>query len=157
MGDRLEACAREILETAPAVVRFLREQVRRRRAAGLSLPQFRALAFLSRARNSSLSAAAEHLGLSLPATSRLVNGLVDSRLVGRQTVSTNRRQIALTVTARGRATLEKVHDEIRRQLAGVLNPLPATEQKTVLQAMRVLRRVFDSQTVADVPPPKAKP
>jgi DNA-binding MarR family transcriptional regulator len=157
MGDRLERCAREILEAAPAVVRFIREQVRRRRAAGLSLPQFRTLAFLSRVQNASLSAAAEHLGLSLPAMSRLVNGLVDSRFVERQTVSTNRRQIALTVTDRGRATLENVRGEIRRQLAGAMKPLPAAEQQTVLQAMRMLRRIFDSQIAAELPPPKAKP
>ena len=79
-------CAREILETVPLVMRFIRGQVRRRRTAGLSLPQFRTLIFLSRAQNSSLSAVAGHLGLSLPAMSRLINGLVNGRLVGRQLV-----------------------------------------------------------------------
>ena len=34
--------------------------------------------FLSRTQNSSLSAVAGHLGLSLPAMSRLINGLVDA-------------------------------------------------------------------------------
>jgi DNA-binding MarR family transcriptional regulator len=157
MGGRHEPCAREILETVPAVMRFIRDQVRRRRTAGLSLPQFRTLAFLGRVKNSSLSAAAEHLGLSLPAMSRLINGLVDSRLVGRQTVSTNRRQIALTLTAQGRATLEKVRGEIRLRLAEAMKGIPAAEQKSVHRAMGILRKVFDSRDVPGSPLQKAEP
>ena len=145
MDNPARQCAREILETVPLVMRFIRDQVRQRRTAGLSLPQFRTLIFLNRVKNSSLSAVAGHLGLSLPAMSRLINGLVDDRLVERQPVSTNRRQIALTLTARGQATLEKVRDEIRLRLADSLKNLPAAEQKTVQRAMRVLHKVFDNQ------------
>jgi DNA-binding MarR family transcriptional regulator len=157
MGSPHEQCAREILETVPAVMRFIRNQVRRRCTAGLSLPQFRTLAFLCRVKNSSLSAAAEHLGLSLPAVSRLVNGLVDSRLVERQTVSTNRRQIALTLTAQGRATLEEARGEIRRQLASSLKMVSAAEQRAIWRAMQVLHRIFDAQITIGTQSQKAKP
>ena len=157
MGGAHEQCARDILETVPAVMRFIRDQVRQRHTAGLSLPQFRSLAFLGRVKNSSLSAVAEHLGLSLPAMSRLVNGLVANQLVGRQTVSTNRRQIALTLTARGRATLEKVRSEIRLRLADVVQDLPAAKQKSVQRAMGILREVFDKRTVPGSPLRKAGP
>jgi DNA-binding MarR family transcriptional regulator len=156
MGGCHEQCAREILETVPAVMRFIRDQVRRRRAAGLSLPQFRSLAFLGRVQDASLSAVAGHLGLSRPAMSRLINGLVASRLVARQTVAMNRRQIALTLTATGRATLEKVRGEIRLRLADALTDLPAREQKAVHRAMRILHRVFDAQPAAGVPLRKTK-
>lgn len=147
MDNPARQCAREILDTVPLVMRFIRDQVRYRRTAGLSLPQFRTLIFLRRVRNSSLSAVACHLGLSLPAMSRLINGLVDDRLVERQTVSTNRRQIALTITARGRVTLEKARGEIRLRLAGSLKNLPLAEQKVVQRAMRVLHRAFDHQVI----------
>jgi DNA-binding MarR family transcriptional regulator len=143
-----QSCAREILETAPLIMRFIRDQVRRRHAAGLSLPQFRTLAFLSRTPNASLSAAAEHLGLSLPAMSRLVNGLVAGRLVTRQMVSTNRRQMALSLTAQGRSALEKARSEIRLQLAEALKKLSTAEQKTVLRAMAALHRVFGDPAVS---------
>ena len=157
MGDGREQCAREILETVPAVMRFIRDRVRRRGAAGLSLPQFRTLIFLGRVKNPSLSAAAEHLGLSLPAMSRLINGLVDNRLVQRQTVLTNRRQVALTLTVRGRAALEKVRKEVRAQLADSIKILPCAEQKTVQRAMQVLHKVFGSGTATGIPEPKVKP
>ena len=157
MDDLARQCARDILDTVPPVMRFIRDQVRLRRTAGLSLPQFRTLIFLSRIKNPSLSAVAEHLGLSLPAMSRLINGLVAHKLVERQTVSTNRRQIALTLTARGRATLEVVRNEIRLQLADSLKGLPAAEQRTVQQAMRVLYKIFESKAATRNPSLKVGP
>ena len=156
MNRSAQPCAREILETVPLVMRFIRSQVRQRRTEGLSLPQFRTLIFLNHTQNSSLSAVSGHLGLSLPAMSRLINKLVDNRLVERQLVSTNRRQIALTLTARGRTTLEKVRNEIRLRLADSLKVLPAAEQNIVQRAMQVLRRVFDNQAAAGNPPLKIK-
>lgn len=149
MAGLPEQCAREILDTAPAVMRFIRDQVRRRRAAALSLAQFRTLVFLGRVKDSSLSAVAEHLGLSLPAMSRLVNGLVGGGLVGRQSVSTNRRQIALNVTAEGRARLEKARSAIRLRLAEAVKDLSASEQKSILDAMGILQKVFDKRGVAN--------
>ncbi|HTV62353.1 MAG TPA: MarR family transcriptional regulator [Verrucomicrobiae bacterium] len=146
-----EQSARDLLDTAPVVMRFIRDQVRRRTTAGLSLPQFRTLSFLSRSNRPSLSTVAEYLGLSLPAMSRLVNGLVAGGLVGRQTVSNNRRQIALTVTARGRAVLEKVRGEVRRALANAMKNIPRANQETIQRAMHILRGVFDKPAVPDHP------
>lgn len=148
MSRAAESCARELLETVPTVMRFIRDQVRRRHATGLSLPQYRTLIFLHRVKDASLSAVAGHLGLSLPAMSRLINGLVAGGLVGRRTVSSNRRQIALTLTTRGQATLETVRDAIRRRLAGALKSLPASEQKAIQRALRVLRGAFGREQEA---------
>jgi len=148
MSRAAESCARELLETVPAVMRFIRDGVRQRRVAGLALPQFRTLVFLNRVRDSSLSAVAEHLGMSVPAMSRLINGLVVSGLVGRRAVPSNRRQVALTLTARGRATLETVRDEVRLRLADSLAILPASEQKAIQRAMLALRNVFGPRNAA---------
>jgi len=97
-------CAAEILEAVPVIIGFIRSEIRSHRGADLSVPQFRTLALLSRSQGASLSVVAEFLGLSLPATSRLVNGLVEKGLVTRQISDGNRRQVALSVSARGRAT-----------------------------------------------------
>lgn len=139
--------AHAVLDAAPLVMRFVRERVRHRRAGGLSLPQFRALSILEARSHASLSDAAGHLGLSLAAMSRLVDGLVADGLVDRRPVSTNRRQIALTLTARGRATLEKIRGEIRRHLMEMFKELSVGEHKTVQQAMRILQRTFDPQLI----------
>ncbi len=146
MSRVVESCARELLDTVPAVMGFIRDGVRRRRAAGLSLPQFRTLVFLGRVRDPSLSAAAGHLGLSLPAMSRLVNGLVARALVERRAVPGNRRQIALTLTARGHGMLEIVRAEIRLGLARALAGLPASELKAIRRATGALRAAFGPRT-----------
>jgi DNA-binding MarR family transcriptional regulator len=157
MEDASKHCSREILETVPLVMQFIREQVRQRRAAALSLPHFRTLSFLCRVNEASLSAAAYHLGLSLPAMSRLINTLVAARLVTRQTVATNRRQIALSVTARGRTMVEQVRGDIRGDLVAALKTIPAAEYKTILRAMHLLHGVFGRQTVAGTRPRDARP
>ena len=149
MSRAAESCARELLETVPAVMRFIRNGVRQRGVAGLALPQFRTLVFLARVKDSSLSAVARDSGISLPAMSRLVNGLVVGGLVERRAVPSNRRQIALTLTARGRATLESVRGEIRLRLADSLEILPASEQKAIQRAMPAMRNAFGPQTAAE--------
>lgn len=138
-------CAREILEAVPVVMQSIRSQIQQRRAEGLFLQQFRTLSYLSRVKDPSLSVVAEHLGHSLPAMSRLVNGLVEAGLVARREVSSNRRQVALALTARGRAKLEKVRAATRSHLAEVLEPLTVREQKTIVEAMQLLNRAFVSQ------------
>jgi DNA-binding PadR family transcriptional regulator len=47
---------------------------------------------------------------------RFIDVLVADGLVRRSAVSTNHRQVALTLTAQGRATLEKIRGEIRSHL-----------------------------------------
>jgi DNA-binding MarR family transcriptional regulator len=139
--------AYDVLETVPAVMRFIRERVRHRRAGGVSLAQFRALSFLNACSHASLSDAAGHLGVSPGAMSRLIDGLVADGLVRRREVSTNRRKVALTVTARGRTTLKKIRGEIRLHLLGALRDVSTDEHKTVQQAMQILHRRFDRQLI----------
>ena len=73
---------------------------------GLSLPQFRTLAMVDQQPAASLSAVAAHLGCSLSAASRCVGGLVDRGFLARTGCHADRRQMALTMTARGRAVLQ---------------------------------------------------
>lgn len=70
------ACAAAVLEVVPALMRVIRARMRAQRAAGLSVVQFRALGYVGRHAGAPLSALAEHLGLTPPATSRLVEGMV---------------------------------------------------------------------------------
>jgi DNA-binding MarR family transcriptional regulator len=92
----LDECARQVLETVPLVMRTVRAEMRRHRAADLSVPQFRTLTFLSRQAGASLSQVAEHIGLTLPSMSSLVEGLVERKLILRNTHSVDRRRVTLT-------------------------------------------------------------
>jgi DNA-binding MarR family transcriptional regulator len=134
-----EECAAEILETVPAVMRFIRAQMRRHRGPELSVPHFRTLLFLDRNGGASLSALAEFLGLSLPATSRLVDRLMRRNFVARQIPRGNRRLVALSLRACGQRTVCAARQATERRLAEVVAPLPAGERAAIQRALRSLR------------------
>jgi DNA-binding MarR family transcriptional regulator len=135
-------CAAEILETVPAVMRFIRTQMRRHRGPELSVPHFRTLLFLRRNGGASLSALAEHLGLSLPATSRSVESLVRRDFVARRIPRGNRRRVALSLSARGRRTVAAARQATEHRLAEVVGTLPAGEHAAIQRALRALREKF---------------
>jgi DNA-binding MarR family transcriptional regulator len=83
MANVEKDCAREILDVKPVVMRFIRAEMRRHRAPGLSVPQFRTLVFIERSEGSSLGTVAEHLGLTPPSACKLVDGLRERRLIFR--------------------------------------------------------------------------
>jgi DNA-binding MarR family transcriptional regulator len=77
--------------------------------AGISFSQLKCLGLLANADTSvSLGALSEELGLSLAAVSRGVDGLVQRGQVKRQEDPSDRRSKLVTLTARGRATYERV-------------------------------------------------
>src|SRR3982751_188117 len=103
-GAAVDACARDLLDSVPLVMRVIRHHMRRHRS-GLTEPQFRTLCYLSITEGSSLSGVADFIGLSLPAMSRLVDGLVDQKLVVRKSCEDDRRHVRLSVTDKGEAAL----------------------------------------------------
>jgi DNA-binding MarR family transcriptional regulator len=137
-----ERCAAEILEAVPTVMRFIRAQMRRHRGSDLSVPQFRTLAFLSRNPGISLSVLAEFLGLSLPATSRLVEGLVRKSLVVRRIPPGNRRLVALSISVRGQRTVSAARQATERQLSEVVASLRDDDRAMIQHALRALRAEF---------------
>lgn len=144
MGTSSAECAREMLEVVPMIMRAIRAQMRSHRTADLSVPQFRALAFLGHRQGASLSDVAEHIGLTRPSASKLIDGLVARSLVGRKGSSVDRRRIKLTLTKEGRVTLRAAWSAAQAHLASRMAALPSGEQATVVQAMRTLRSLFAS-------------
>ena len=109
---------------------------------GSSVPQFRVLIYLNRHEGASLSDVADHLGLTLPATSKMVGGLVDRDLVSRQTHAGDRRYVILAPTERGRTLMRAAYETTQSRLAERLSALPEPEQTLVVRAMSVLETIF---------------
>ncbi len=137
-----DVCAQEILEVVPLVMRAIRAELRRHRVADLSVPQFRTLAFIDRQADASLSDVAEHIGLTLPSMSKIIDGLVTRKLVTRQTHPTDRRRMTLALTARGQTALESSRAATRACLAEDLAALSDRQCETIVQALNSLRPVF---------------
>lgn len=142
MTASADQCAREVLEVVPLVIRVIRAQMRRYRSPALSVPQFRALVHIEANPGASLSQAAEHIGITLPSASVLVDGLVQRNLVSREPHSGDRRRVTLTLTQRGKQTLQQSKENTQAFLAERLATLTEAERTKVAQAMHTLRDVF---------------
>lgn len=134
-------CAREILDAVPLVMRVIRDHLCRHRS-GLTVPQFRTLCYVSTARGTSLSAAADFIGLSVPAMSRLVDGLVEVGMIRRSASADDRRHVKLSVTTRGEAALREAQALAQAQLARAVSDLNPRQRADVVETMRLLRGVF---------------
>lgn len=135
-------CASELLETVPLLMRVIRTNVRSHSGPELSMPQFRTLAFLGRNECAMLSDVSHFLGLTLPAASKLIDGLVSAKLASRETHAGDRRRVSLELTKSGRRKYESVVQTAREFLAGKLSHLSATERASLLEAVSLLHRAF---------------
>jgi len=139
-----EEAARELLETVPIVTREIRFEMRSQRLAGLTVPQFRALAFIDRNSGSSLLEVANHMGLTPPSTSRLVDGLIARGMITREDHPADRRRLKLTVTHCGQEILETSRRSTLACLAKRLSSINASDRETIVKAMKVLQPMFTS-------------
>ena len=141
-----DECAREVLDVVPSVMRFIRTEMRSHRALDLSVPQFRSLVFIKRTAGASLSAVAEHLGLTPPSTCKLIDGLCNRGMVTRRESPDDRRRLTLEITAEGAQALASAHSEAQKSLSRLLASMDEGELHTVTRAMSALRRVFSTAT-----------
>jgi len=139
-----EECARRVLDVAPPVVRVIRKLMRNHRLAGLSVPQFRAMALLSRSPQASLSCVADYIGSSLPAASRMIEGLVSKKLVNRCECCSDRRQVSLGLTRRGESAFRASRQATQRQLARRIGSLSPEQRHAVVEGMHCLAEIFGS-------------
>lgn len=142
-------CAREILDVAPVVMRVLRTEMRSQRGPELSVPHFRVLAYLNSNERAWLSQVADYVGLRLPSMSTLVAGMVVRGLVSRESSETDRRRLALCLTARGRSTLAAARRATQARLAKLISALSLDDQATVASAMGALRLLFAPPTATE--------
>src|SRR6476620_5341442 len=91
-------CAARILDVVPAVMRSIRTQMRRQTSSELSVVQFRSLARASGTGGASVSEIAEHIGLTMPSASKLVDGLVRRGYLLRRSDPADRRRTLLAAT-----------------------------------------------------------
>ncbi|HEX2913360.1 MAG TPA: MarR family transcriptional regulator [Chloroflexia bacterium] len=146
-----EKSATMIMEVIPLVMRKLRTEMRMYRPADLSIPQFRALNFVRRNPGTSLSRVADHLGLTLPSVSKLIDTLQERELLKREIDAENRRKVRLTLTASGQVALEATLQITMNHLTATVSQLSKEDQLTVEKAMQILRPLFTSEVTALLP------
>jgi DNA-binding MarR family transcriptional regulator len=142
MDNSPGACANALLEIVPLIMRNIRAKVRRHSGPELSVAQFRALAFLGRNEHAMLSDVANFLALTLPAASKLIEGLVVAGFATRQTDAHDRRKVSLALTTEGKRKYAAALKFTADYLSDRVSHLNETERNAVARAMRALDKIF---------------
>jgi len=134
--------ASELLEVVPMVMREIRTLMRSHGSSELTVPQFRALAYVNRNQGSALHKLADHMGLTSPSVSTLVDGLIKRGMMTREDQPDNRRCVRLDVTSRGRAILETSTRGTLASLERKLDSIKAEDREVIVKALEILRKAF---------------
>jgi DNA-binding MarR family transcriptional regulator len=138
---RPQDCSARLLEVVLPIMRRIRSELRSNTMKGLTVPQFRTLNFLRRHPDASLSQVSDHLGLTPPTVSKMIQKLVEEGIILRDTAQ-DRRQVRLSLSAEGVSALKRAMDETRKQLAENLRTLSQDELITISSALELLEQVF---------------
>lgn len=132
-------------------MRSIRCQMRDHTGVTLSIIQFRTLSYLNRKPGESLSGVAEHIGLTLPSASKLVQSLLLRGYLTRQIDRRDRRKSALAPTSKGVKILESARKATRAHLADELSKIPGEQLQMIVGAMAALREVFSDDPCGPSP------
>lgn len=131
-----------VIDNVPLLMRILRAKFREKRSGELSMAQFRTLAFVDANRGASLSEAAEHIGLSLPSMSKLVDSLVNQELLTRGTHGVDRRRICLGLTRTGKRELDEAYRHAESFFAGKFAELSSAQRSQLAESIGTLKKLF---------------
>jgi len=94
-----------------------------------------------------LSDVADHLGLSLPTTSKLVDTLVSGKMVSRKSDPADRRRMILVLTAAGERKYGVALEAATQLLVSKVAALSDEQHGKIVEAMKLLRSVFSAAPV----------
>jgi len=140
--DAAQECAGVVLGTIPLVMRTIGGEMRKRHSDKFQMQQFRALMFIKVNEGASLSVVSEHLGLTISATSKLIEDLVEKKYVKREVASDDRRRVTLALSKLGIATLESVRAKKLEYMADLLRTISPSECSMIMLAMDLLHKVI---------------
>ena len=119
-------------------MRRIRTEMRTAGTGSLTVPQLRALLFVRRVPGTGLAPLAEHLGMTAPGASGLVDRLVRAGLVDRTIDPDERRRIQLRLTPNGVEHVGRAHLLVRSRLSADLAQLSPAELGRLAAALEVL-------------------
>lgn len=122
-------------------------------AEDVTATQYRTLGILTLRGPRNASVLADELGVGRPAATKLVDRLVRRKLIRRRRHETDRRQVILEATDRGREVVRTVQQCRRRRLARVLSELDPVAREALARDLPALTEAFErTGTRATTPP-----
>ena len=122
-------------------IRLLRQLRREDDGSGLSAPRLSALSVIAFAGPLSLAELAAAEQVRPPTMSRIVDALLEARLVTRQADPDDRRSVSIAATAKGIRLMEAGRERRVRALVDRLGPLADSERRALARGVEILERV----------------
>jgi DNA-binding MarR family transcriptional regulator len=117
----------------------------------VTLPQFRALVVLDRA-DRKVGELARELRIQPSTATRLCDRLVRQRLVKRTVDRSNRREIVISLSPKGRELVHAVTRRRRREIAQIMRRVPPSRRDMIVEALTVFQEAAgEDPLVATVP------
>ncbi len=116
-----------------------------------SLTEVRVLYELAHREMPTATALAKELDLDPGYLSRILRRFETRRLVGKCASTTDGRQSLLSLTPRGRKVFAPLNARSHREVAAMLGPLSAAEQRHLLSAMATIERLLGDRPAPQVP------
>jgi len=116
-----------------------------------SLTEVRVLYELAHRKTPTATALAKELNLDPGYLSRILRRFETRRLVGKRASTTDGRQTLLSLTPRGRKVFAPLNARSHREVAAMLGPLSAAEQRQLLSAMGTIERLLGDRPAPRVP------
>lgn len=156
VSEQARAAARDVLRIVPLVMRTVAAELRSN--GELPAPaHFGLLSVLAaQPHPRTLTELASTQGVSLPTMSNSISALVGRGWV-RRSAGSDRRQIRIEVTPRGRATVQRVGRSAERHLAELLEPIGSDAQHALRDGLAVLFRAFAGATARPKAVPRHRP
>ena len=140
-------CAAVVLESLPSVMQRLRQLMRDVRG-GLTVPQFRVLAFLDRHPGSTLAEVADFIGIAKATASTMVATIERNGLIERMP-TTDRRTVALHASRAGQTLLGHARSAARKRVADRLADLDSQSLREIERSFQALSRCFAEPFTAE--------
>ncbi len=102
----------------------------------VSLPQLRVLVMVSSRGPLNLGAVAAGLGVHPSNATRAVDRLVVAGFLSRTDDPTDRRNLVLELTPQGKGLVERVMDDRRAAIAGILERMPPSRRRALVPVLR---------------------
>jgi DNA-binding MarR family transcriptional regulator len=152
-----ERLAEQVLSTLLLGMRAVGSEMQARGDRTLGFQQSVAMRMIRDHQGTHLTALADRMGMTISATSKLVDKLVGCGLVQGGVAAKDRRRLILTLTEQGEATLNSLDLAAVGYMADVLSGLSPTERGVVRLAMGILAAALTRDrsarpALADCPP-----
>jgi len=109
----------------------------------ITIPQFRTLVILSNRGRVNLATLAGLLDVGPSTTGRMVDRLVSSGLIDRRPHPRSRRELVAELTPRGRKIVQQVTGHRRREIARIVDKMPARERRGLVRALTAFTNAGD--------------